>query len=80
MKGLAVLVLRLQAARKAGFSCAPEFHGGQRGDPLRARPDYRDAVRPEHMNLFTKQVGNHGGRVAFTIIFFTIFEISEKLP
>jgi len=45
MKGLAVLVLRYKQPGKRDFRVPLNFTVGNVEIPLRARPDYRDAVR-----------------------------------
>src|SRR5882672_4180760 len=78
MKGLAVLVLRYKQPGKRDFRVPLNFTVGNVEIPLGLGLITVTLFALSIMNLFTKQVATMAG-VAFTIIFFTIFEISEKI-
>jgi len=77
MKGLAVLVLRYKQPGKRDFRVPLNFTMGNVEIPS-VWPDYSDALCPEHHESFHQASGNHCRR-GITIIFFTVFEISEKI-
>jgi len=78
MKGLAVLVLRYKQPGKREFRVPLNFHIGGVEIPLGLALITVTLFALSIMNLFTKQVATLAG-LGFTIIFFTIFEISEKV-
>ncbi len=77
MKGLAVLVLRYKQPGKREFRVPLNFHIGGVEIPLGLGLLTLVLFALSVMNLFTKQVATIAG-VVFTVIFFTIFEVSEK--
>jgi amino acid transporter len=78
MKGLAVLVLRYKQPGKRDFRVPLNFTVGGTEIPVGLGLITLVLFALSFMNLFTKQVATISG-VAFTLIFFTIFEISEKI-
>jgi hypothetical protein len=78
MKGLAVLVLRYRQPGKRDFRVPLNFTVGNTEIPVGLGLITLTLFALSIMNLFTKQVATIAG-VAFTLIFFTIFEISEKI-
>ena len=76
MKGLAVLVLRYKAQGKREYRVPLNFHIGKTEVPLGLALITVTLIALCVINLFTKEVATISG-VAFTIIFFTVFEISE---
>jgi amino acid transporter len=78
MKGLAVLVLRYKQPGKRDFRVPLNFTIGHTEIPVGLGLITVTHFALSIMNLFTKQVATIAG-VAFTIIFFTVFEISEKI-
>ncbi len=78
MKGLAVLVLRYKQPGKRDFRVPLNFHIGKTEIPLGLGLITATLFALSIMNLFTKQVATIAG-LAFTLIFFTVFEISEKV-
>ncbi|HET6141970.1 MAG TPA: APC family permease [Candidatus Acidoferrales bacterium] len=78
MKGLAVLVLRYKQPGKRDFRVPLNFTIGHTEIPVGLGLITLVLFALSVMNLFTKQVATISG-VAFTLIFFTIFEISEKI-
>jgi len=78
MKGLAVLVLRYKQPGKRDFRVPLNFSVGNVEIPVGLGLITVTLFALSIMNLFTKQVATIAG-VAFTIIFFTVFEISEKI-
>jgi len=78
MKGLAVLVLRYKQPGKRDFRVPLNFTIGHTEIPVGLGLITAVLFSLSIMNLFTKQVATISG-VAFTLIFFTIFEISEKI-
>jgi hypothetical protein len=78
MKGLAVLVLRYKQPGKRDFRVPLNFTIGGVEIPVGLGLITLVLFSLSIMNLFTKQVATISG-VAFTLIFFTIFEISEKI-
>ena len=78
MKGLAVLVLRYRQPGKREFRVPLNFTVGGVEIPLGLVLITVTLFALSIMNLFTKQVATIAG-VAFTLIFFTVFEISEKI-
>src|SRR5712692_9693309 len=78
MKGLAVLVLRYKQPGKRDFRVPLNFSVGNVEIPVGLGLITVTLFALSIMNLFTKQVATLAG-VAFTIIFFTVFEISEKI-
>ena len=77
MKGLAVLVLRYKQPGKREFRVPLNFRLGNLEIPLGLGLITLTLFALSIMNLFTKQVATLAG-VSFTIIFFSIFVISEK--
>jgi len=78
MKGLAVLVLRYKQPGKRDFRVPLNFTLGRVEIPFGLGLITLTLFAMSIMNLFTKQVATISG-VVFTIIFFTVFEISEKI-
>ena len=78
MKGLAVLVLRYRQPGKRDFRVPLNFTLGKTEIPVGLGLITLTLFALSIMNLFTKQVATIAG-VAFTVIFFTVFEISEKI-
>jgi hypothetical protein len=78
MKGLAVLVLRYKQPGKRDFRVPLNFTVGGVEIPVGLGLITLVLFALSIMNLFTKQVATIAG-VAFTLIFFTVFEISEKI-
>src|ERR1700756_2618667 len=78
MKGLAVLVLRYKEPGKREYSVPLNFHIGGVEIPLGLAFITVTLMALCIINLFTKEVATISG-VAFTIIFFTVFEISEAV-
>src|SRR6266849_4958988 len=78
MKGLAVLVLRYKEPGKREFRVPLNFHIGKTEIPLGLALITLTLIALCGINLFTKEVATISG-IAFTIIIFAVFEISEKL-
>jgi hypothetical protein len=78
MKGLAVLVLRYKQPGKREFRVPLNLHLGNLEIPLGIGLITIVLFMLCVVNLFTKQIATLSG-VAFTIIFFVVFEISEKV-
>src|SRR6202166_2304788 len=78
MKGLAVLVLRYKQPGKRDFRVPLNLKIGGVEIPLGLGLITVVLFSLSIMNLFTKQVATISG-VVFTLIFFTVFEISEKI-
>src|SRR6266567_8302490 len=78
MKGLAVLVLRYKEPVKREYRVPLNFHIGKTEIPLGLAIITLTLIALCGINLFTKQVATLSG-VAFTIVFFAVFEISEKV-
>ncbi len=78
MKGLAVLVLRYKERGKREFRVPLNFHIGKTEIPLGLALITLTLIALCGINLFTKEVATISG-IAFTIIFFAVFEISEKV-
>jgi amino acid transporter len=78
MKGLAVLVLRYKQPGKRDFRVPLNFTVGGVEIPVGLGLITVTLFALSIMNLFTKQVATISGLV-FTAIFFTVFEISEKI-
>jgi len=78
MKGLAVLVLRYKQPGKRDFRVPLNITVGGVEIPIGLGLITIVLFALSIMNLFTKQVATIAG-VAFTLIFFTVFEISEKI-
>src|SRR5437660_653018 len=78
MKGLAVLVLRYKEPGKREYRVPLNFHIGKTEIPLGLALITLTLIALCGINLFTKQVATISG-VAFTIIFFVVFEISEAV-
>src|SRR5438552_6589881 len=78
MKGLAVLVLRYKEPGKREYRVPLNFHIGNTEIPLGLALITLTLIALCSINLFTKQVATISG-IAFTIIFFTVFEISEAV-
>jgi hypothetical protein len=78
MKGLAVLVLRYKQPGKRDFRVPLNFSVGNVEIPVGLGLITVTLFALSIMNLFTKQVATVAG-VVFTLIFFAVFEISEKI-
>ncbi len=78
MKGLAVLVLRYKQPGKREFRVPLNLKVGGVEIPVGLGLITVTLVALCIINLFTKQVATLSG-VAFTIIFFVVFEVSEKM-
>jgi amino acid transporter len=78
MKGLAVLVLRYKQPGKRDFRVPLNVTVGGVEIPVGLGLITLTLFALSFMNLFTKQVATISG-VVFTLIFFTVFEISEKI-
>jgi amino acid transporter len=78
MKGLAVLVLRYKEPGKREYRVPLNFMVGNTEIPIGLAMITLTLVALCLINLFTKKVATVSG-VAFTLLFFTVFEISEKL-
>jgi amino acid transporter len=78
MKGLAVLLLRYKQPGKREFRVPLNLKLGRIEIPLGLGLVTITLVALCMINLFTKQVATISG-VAFTIIFFAVFEVSEKI-
>jgi amino acid transporter len=78
MKALAVLVLRYKAPGKRDFRVPFNFKIGNLEIPMGLVIITATLFALSIMNLFTKQVATLSG-LSFTIIFFVVFEVSEKV-
>ncbi len=78
MKGLAVLVLRYKERSKREYRVPLNFHIRKTEIPLGLALITLTLIALCGINLFTKQVATISG-IAFTIIFFAVFEISEAV-
>src|SRR5437762_10174014 len=78
MKGLAVLVLRYTEPGKREYKVPLSFRTGKTEIPLGLALITLTLIALCGINLFTKEVATVSG-VAFTIIFFAVFEISEAV-
>jgi amino acid transporter len=78
MKGLAVLVLRYKEPGKREFRVPLNFRIGKTEIPLGLALITLTLIALCGINLFTKEVATISG-ISFTIIFFVVFEISEKV-
>src|SRR5436305_7090806 len=78
MKGLAVLVLRYKEPGKREYRVPLNFHIGKTEIPLGLAIITVTLISLCGINLFTKQVATISG-VAFTIIFFAVFVMSEMV-
>jgi len=78
MKGLAVLVLRYKEPGKREYRVPLNFRIGKTELPLGLALITLTLIALCGINLFTKQVATISG-IAFTIIFFVVFEISEHV-
>src|SRR5437763_5177379 len=78
MKGLAVLVLRYTEPGKREYRVPLNFHIGKTEIPLGLAFITVTLTALCIINLFTKEVATISG-IAFTIVFFAVFEISEKV-
>lgn len=78
MKGLAVLVLRYKEPGKREYRVPFNFKIGQTEIPIGLALITIALIALCTINLFTKEVATISG-VAFTIVFFTVFEISEAV-
>src|ERR1700726_2735033 len=78
MKGLAVLVLRYKQPGKRDFRVPLNVTVGGVEFPIGLGLITLTLFALSIMNLFTKQVATISG-LAFTLIFFAVFEISEKI-
>lgn len=78
MKGLAVLVLRYKEPGNREYRVPLNFRIGNTEIPVGLALITLTLIALCTINLFTKEVATISG-VAFTIIFFTVFEISEHV-
>ena len=78
MKGLAVLVLRYKEPGKREYRVPLNFMIGKTEIPLGLALITLTLTALCLVNLFTKEVATISG-IAFTVIFFAVFEISEKI-
>src|SRR5947208_9270257 len=78
MKGLAVLVLRYTEPGKREYRVPLNFHIGKIEIPLGLALITLTLIALCFINFFTKEVATISG-VAFTLVFFTVFEVSEKV-
>src|SRR6202140_3934739 len=78
MKGLAVLVLRYKQPGQREFRVPLNLQIGSLEIPLGLAIITLTLVALCLINLFTKEVATVSG-IAFTLIFFAVFELSEKL-
>jgi hypothetical protein len=78
MKGLAVLVLRYKEPGKREYRVPLNFRIGGTEIPVGLALTTLTLIALCTVNLFTKEVATVSG-VAFTIIFFSVFEISEAV-
>src|SRR5438874_8834692 len=78
MKGLAVLVLRHTAPGKREFRVPLNFHIGRVEIPLGLALITLTLTALCVINVFTKEIATISG-LAFTLIFFTVFEVSEAI-
>lgn len=78
MKGLAVLVLRYKEPGQREYRVPLNFHIGKVEIPLGLALITLTLFALCTINLFTKQVATISG-LAFTVIFFAVFEISEHV-
>jgi amino acid transporter len=78
MKGLAVLVLRFTEPGKREYRVPLNFKIGKVEIPLGLALITLTLMSLCVINLFTKEVATKSG-IAFTIAFFVVFEISEKI-
>src|SRR5437763_16760654 len=78
MKGLAVLVLRYKEPGKREYRVPLNFHIGKTEIPLGLALITLTLIALCGINLFTKEVATISG-LAFTVIFFTVFQISEAV-
>jgi amino acid transporter len=77
MKGLAVLILRFTQAGPRGFRVPLNFRVGKIEIPMGLALITVTLFATAIINLLTKEVATITG-VAFTIVFFTIFSLSER--
>ena len=78
MKGLAVLVLRYKEPGQREYRVPLNFKIGNTEIPVGLALITLTLIALCTINLFTKEVATISG-VAFTIVFFTVFEISEAV-
>jgi amino acid transporter len=78
MKGLAVLVLRYTVPGKREYRVPLNFHIGKVEIPLGLALITLTLIALCAINLFTKEIATISG-LAFTLIFFTVFEVSEAI-
>ncbi|HEX6805674.1 MAG TPA: APC family permease [Terriglobales bacterium] len=78
MKGLAVLVLRYTEPGNREYRVPLNFHIGKTEIPLGLALITLTLIALCAVNLFTKEVATISG-IAFTLVFFSVFEISEKV-
>lgn len=78
MKGLAVLVLRYKEPGQREYRVPLNFHIGKTEIPFGLVVITLTLIALCGINLFTKQVATISG-LAFTVIFFAVFEISEHV-
>jgi hypothetical protein len=78
MKGLAVLVLRYKEPGKREYRVPLNFMIGKTEIPVGLALITLTLTALCLVNLFTKEVATISG-IAFTVIFFAVFEISEKI-
>jgi amino acid transporter len=78
MKGLAVLVLRYKDPGRREYRVPLNFHIGKVEIPLGLALITVTLTALCVINLFTKEIATKSG-LAFTIVFFVVFEISEAI-
>ena len=78
MKGLAVLVLRYTEPGQRDYKVPLNFHIGKLEIPFGLVVITATLIALCAVNLFTKEVATVSG-LAFTLVFFIVFEVSEKI-
>ena len=78
MKGLAVLVLRYKEPGQREYRVPLNFHIGKTEIPFGLAVITLTLITLCTINLFTKEVATISG-LAFTVVFFAVFEISEHI-
>jgi len=78
MNGLAILVLRFKDATKREYRVPLNFHIAGREIPVGLALITLMLLGIALVNLFTKQIATLSG-VAFTIVLFCVFTVSEKV-
>jgi len=78
MKGLAVLVLRYTEPGQREYKVPLNFHIGKLEIPFGLVVITATLIALCGINLFTKEVATISG-LAFTLVFFIVFEVSEKV-